>query len=161
MKKVFGLIVALAAVMIFSSCKTIDMSTNQVGWSNYTSLATKDYEVVGIIHMQAKETITTSFLSIQTTKKGQRITYSALMKKAEEMGADDVINVRVDRNTESSSTIFDWLFGSKKVYTYYATATAIKFKGTVQGYNCDGNEDILEKKPTKPTLNTLINPEEY
>ena len=104
MKKLFLVMVVLTSALILSACKTIDMSTNQVGWSNYSSIAAKDYDIVGIMHLESTETITTSFLSINTTKEGSRITYDELMRKAEEMGANDVINVRIDRKTESKSS---------------------------------------------------------
>ncbi len=161
MKKLFLVMMALTATLILSSCKSIDMSTNQVGWSNYSSLATKDYDIVGIIYLESTETIKTSFLCINTTKTGSRITYSDLMKKAEEMGANDVINVRVDRKTESKSSPLDFITGSNKTYKYLCTATAIRYKEPASSGSSEGNDKVLEKENKEPAVKTIFTSEEY
>lgn len=160
MKKLFLIILALSTALILSSCKSIDMSTNQVGWSNYSSLATKDYNVVGIVYLESTETVKTSFLSLTTTITGSRITYSDLMKKAEELGADDIINVRVDRNSDFTKTIIDFIVGSTKTYKYKATATAIKYTSAASDGSTAGNSGNLEK-PAPKNLKSILSPEEF
>ena len=160
MKKLFLIMMALTAVLILSSCKSIDMSTNQVGWSNYSSLATKDFDVVGIVYLESTETIKKSPLNLSTTIKGSRITYSDLMKKAEELGADDIINVRVDRNTDSTTTIIDFLIGSTRTYKYKATATAIKYTNAASDGSTAGNSGNLVK-PEETGLMSVFSKEEY
>ena len=42
-------VVALVVMMLVCSCSTTSLSTNQVGWSNYSQIVVKDYNVVGVV----------------------------------------------------------------------------------------------------------------
>lgn len=142
-------VVALVVMMLVCSCSTTSLSTNQVGWSNYSQIVVKDYNVVGVVTVESTETITRSPLGITTTVEGARVTYSDLIKKAVELGADDIINVRIDKIDNYKTTPFDFLFGSKKTYTYVATGTAIKYKDAQpKTYTSEGTVEVKSVGPT-------------
>ena len=133
MKKQFVLfMLVVALVMTFSSCSTTNLTTSQVGWSNYSDLVAKDFDVVGVVIVESTEISKTYPLMFTTTVEGSRPTYADLMKKAVEVGADDIINVRVDKTVKSKKTLIDFFIGSEDIYVYTATATAIKYKDVEQ-----------------------------
>jgi len=49
------------------------------------------------------------------------------MQEAARLEADDIINVRIDMNTNFSRSGFSWLTGWVKTYTYTGTALAIRY----------------------------------
>lgn len=128
MKRFAVVCFAVVALMVLAGCTTNDLSTAEVGWSNYSDIVAKDFEVVGIVTATAQEVHSKSPFWFSIKTEGGTVTYADLMQKAAAMGADDIINIRVDKREESSmSWIFDFIKGSKKTYTYTATATAIKY----------------------------------
>lgn len=157
-KNVFFSVVVLAIMMLVCSCSTTDLTTNQVGWSNYSDIVVKDYDVVGVVTVESTETIKVGFLSLTSEVTGSRVTYADLMKKAVEIGADDIINVRIDKKDNLKTTPFDFLLGSTKTYTYIATGTAIKYKDAQpKTYSSDSEGVKLnEVAPTENLLNKLF-----
>lgn len=142
-KQICFSVVVLAIMMLVCSCSTTDLATNQVGWSNYSDVIAKDFDVIGFVTLESTETVKVGFLSLSTEVSGSRVTYADLMKKAVELGADDIINVRVDKKDNFKTSPLDFLFGSTKTYTYIATGTAIKYKDAkadTQVSNSDGVE---------------------
>lgn len=129
MKKVLMVIAALAAVIAFSSCSTLEETTKNVsGESYYADLVVKDYETVGMVFVESTEEIKSGGLFGENYVKGSKVTYYDLMKKAQELGADDIINVRIDRKqTLKQEGIL--IFKKRTVtYNYYGSALAIKYK---------------------------------
>ena len=158
-KNVFFSVVVLAIMMLVCSCSTTDLTTNQVGWSNYSDIVVKDYDVVGIVTVESTETIKVGFLSLTKEVTGSRVTYADLMKKAAEMGADDVINVRIDKKNNFKTTPFDFLIGSTKTYTYVATGTAIKYKDAQPKTYASDSEGVEVKtvSPSGSPLDSILN----
>jgi len=73
------------------------------------------------------------FLGIANSHTGSEITYDLLIGEAKKLGADDIINVRIDRTDASLHGTFDWLFGYTEKYAYTANALAIKYTKAVAG----------------------------
>ena len=89
-----------------------------------------------------------------SSTKGKYITYSDLMKESRKLKADDVINVRIDKRLESTTTLIDFFKGCTKKYTYYATADAIVYKDAVsKATRSNGKTTTLE--PDDPVSNIL------
>ena len=129
MKKALFVIAALSAIMAFSSCSTLEETTKNVsGESYYADLVVKDYESVGMVFVESTEEIKSAGLFGENYVKGSKVTYYDLMKKAQELGADDIINVRIDRKQTLKQDGF--LFFKKRTvtYNYYGSALAIKYK---------------------------------
>jgi hypothetical protein len=131
MKKTIFLV--LAAVM-FAGCTTTDLTTNKVGWSNYVTVSVKDFETVGVISLESQEVFEAGPLGFEKSLKGSRIVWSDLMAEAIKLGADDVVNVRVETTDKNRRRIafFDWLLGYTYTYQYRATGLAIKYTDAVE-----------------------------
>ena len=132
-----GLAPTLLAAVLLASCTTTDLASNRTGWSDYATIATKDYAVVGIVRVVSEEVTQRGFLGVANSRKGSEITYDLLIAEAKRLGADDVINVRVDRTDASLHGTFDWLFGYTEKCTYTANALAIRYTKAVAGSRAD------------------------
>jgi hypothetical protein len=121
--------VALVAVVLVGACTTTNLGSNTTGWSDYAAIAIKDYTVVGIVRVTSEEIKKRSIFGIVDSHKGSQITYDMLIKEAKALGADDIINVRIDRIDESVHIpILEWLIGYTEKYSYVGNALAIKYK---------------------------------
>lgn len=130
MKKYLLMGVVLTGALFASGCQTTDFTTNTVGWSNYSVLGVKDFQAVGIVSVIRKEVIEYSALYIYSKHTGSQVTYASLMDEAKKINADDIINVRIDKQVEKATTPIDFIIGGKKTITYTGTAVAIKYTGT-------------------------------
>lgn len=130
MKKSLFVTALIAVVGLLAiSCSSTNLETNQVGWSSYTKITGKDFDAVKIVKVTSKETITTDPFYLNKKTEGSRVLYAQLMDEAAKAGADDIINVRIDRKLETSKRpIIQFFTGKYTVYTYTATAVAIKYK---------------------------------
>jgi uncharacterized protein YbjQ (UPF0145 family) len=120
----------MLATLLLIGCKTTEMAVNKTGWSDYASIVTKDFTTVGLIRVQSTEITKRGFLGFTHEHKGSTITYDALIAEARNLGADDIINVRIDRTDKSVHTIFDWLVGYTETVEYVGNALAIKYGAT-------------------------------
>lgn len=127
----------LFAVVLLCSCTTTNLTSNRTGWSDYATVAIKDYTVVGIVRVVSEEVTRRGFLGIAESHKGSQVTYDLLVGEARKIGADDIINVRIDRTDKSLHGIFDWLVGYTEKYAYTANALAIKYTQAVAGSFAD------------------------
>jgi uncharacterized protein YbjQ (UPF0145 family) len=127
--KIFVLVGAILVPALFGSCRSLDMSTSLVGWSDYAGIVVKDYEAVEIVIVKRSETFVYGPLGLSTTHTGSQITYEDLMQEAKRLGAHDVINVRIDRNETSETSLVSRLSGYERVINYTATALAIRYTG--------------------------------
>jgi hypothetical protein len=141
MKKAGIVLIALAAFAL-ASCSTTNVTTNRVGWSEYVDMAVKDFDSLGIISLKSQEIIEVSPLHVSTEHTGSRITYSELFAEAAKKGADDIVNVRIDVQTEQRTTPFDWLIGSKITYTYTGTALAVKYTTPIDRVESSNQKEI-------------------
>ena len=123
----------LFVVALACSCTSTNLASNRTGWSDYATVAIKDYTVVGIVRVTSEEITRRGFLGIAHSHKGSQVTYDLLVSEAKKIGADDIINVRIDRTDRSLHGIFDWLVGYTERYAYTANALAIKYTQAVAG----------------------------
>lgn len=141
MKKIFVIATfALVAGFFAVSCSSTNLETDQVGWSGYTSTVVKDYNAVGIVKASSTEKITKTFFNKNV--EGSRVLYAQLMDEAAKLGANDIINIRIDRKKEKSSS------SKTTVYTYTATAVAIKYKDYVAPIVDDEPVPVLGNEKT-------------
>jgi len=126
-------IVVLTAFVVFvclglaSACSffTPSVSTSSIDSTEYGSkgqvdqitLVEKDFIVVGMIFITSSETRVNGEII-----KGSPVTFEMLLKEAEKLGADDIVNLRIDT---TSRQIYSG--ESEEVTTYKATALAIKY----------------------------------
>jgi len=143
-KKLLIVIAALATLILVSGCSTFDLTTNKVGWSNYADISVKDFTVVGIISLDSQEVFTYGPMGFNKSYKGSRIVWSDLMAEAKKMGADDVINVRIEEQNQNYKRprIIEFFSGYTTTWKYKATALAIKYTTPVDRQK-SGREDNL------------------
>jgi uncharacterized protein YbjQ (UPF0145 family) len=127
----------LFAVALACSCTSTNLASNRTGWSDYATVAIKDYTVVGIVRVTSEEITRRGFLGIAHSHKGSQVTYDLLVSEAKKIGADDIINVRIDRTDKSLHGVFDWLVGYTERYAYTANALAIRYTQAVAGSLAD------------------------
>ena len=155
MNKLFYTIVLLASIL--SSCaylpRTSDYGYPNVGGYNNASIPVKDYETLGLIFVKSSEVI-----DGDGNHEGSKITYEMIMLEAQKLGADDVINIRVDIKQK-----VDYSKDRKPIrttYEYTANALAIKYttalvidnKGVVS-QDIGNRNSVLDKmaKPKPPS----------
>jgi hypothetical protein len=126
-----GAAAVLLAAALLSACSTTNLSSNRTGWSDYAAIAVKDYTVVAIVRVESEEIVQRGFLDIVNSHSGSQVTYDSLISEAKKLGADDIINVRIDRRDTTLHGVFDWLLGYTEKYAYTANALAIKYTQAV------------------------------
>ncbi len=127
MKKIIVILIVTFTIVL-TGCKSVDLSTNRTGWSDYSSIVVKDYEVIDHIFVESTQVKDVGLLQLITTVSGSDVTYNMLIKEAIALGADDIINVRIDKQVISNKSLLSLVFG---LYTdtikYTANALAIKY----------------------------------
>lgn len=110
-------------------------------FNNTIPVALKDFEVKGVVFAESKIV----FDNESGDGNGSEITFTQLMEEAVKLGADDIINVRIDKTefgTAEDSYKKDPVTGdekfAKRSYTsktviYKATAIAIKYTNAIIG----------------------------
>ena len=101
----------------------------------YTTL--RDFEIKGVIFVESKVTI-----DVNGERNGSEITNYMLMKEAQKLGGDDVVNIKIDEKEESevvdgydSKLKFLKRKYKKISYIYHATALAIKYTDAIMPNN--------------------------
>ncbi len=167
-KSICSFVVLAIAVCFFSGCATTQTPVvkkpkaeyqkdvikkyEQIKEGDYAKVAPyvlKDYVVKGIVFVESKVTI-----DVNGERTGSEITNFMLMKEAQKLGADDIINVRIDEKEESKvvdnydkdAKFIDREY-KKKSYIYQATALAIKYTNAICG----------DKIPTESKNETATN----
>jgi len=127
---VLGIGLAFSAL---TGCVTVDSVSgeNQGGFGQIVPAA-KDFEGKGLVFTEV------SFDIDDKGSRGDVFTYQALLKEAQKLGADAIVNVTIDIKREGSSTERR-LFGTKKTLgivsgkeTWYGSALAIKYTDTIK-----------------------------
>jgi len=117
---------ALIICFIFIGCHstpdtpdTPESQTKSTGNVANVSLETKDFITMGIIY------VTSTAKFDDDGKKmisGSKITYEMLIKEAQKLGAEDIVNLRIDEYSTEDKDDDDIT-----IVTYKATALAIKY----------------------------------
>lgn len=124
-----ALIVAAAVVIPLAGCGTVPTSAG----ANHENLGTfgqsviipgKDFETRGLVFIE------TVYQASGGTINGQIFTYQALLKEAQKLGADAIINVTIDRLQQRVPSD-EKNYALEKTYslqeTWYGSALAIKY----------------------------------
>jgi hypothetical protein len=143
----------LAFGFMVSGCTTIDsVSKENLGSFQNIIVPAKDFTSLGLVFTE------TSFDTDANGSRGDVFTYNALLKEAQKLGADTIVNVVIDVKKEGQNT---WLkfMGIKKDYgivtgkeTWYGSATAIKYSTSLK--NVDTT--VVSGTTTTTTKETYI-----
>ncbi len=155
-KSICSFAVLAIAVCFFSGCATMQAQSPTVkkAKAEYQKDATKnyvqivkgqyadivpytirDFVIKGIVFVESKVTI-----DVNGERTGSEITNFMLMKEAQKLGGDDVINIKIDEREESKvvdnydkdAKFIDREY-KKTTYIYQATALAIKYTNPIFG----------------------------
>jgi hypothetical protein len=108
-----GVLVVLAAV--FTGCATeLKTSYNGTTW-NIGVPAAKDVEILGIVRYEG----------VVENGNGEKVTYDALLREAEKLGGNGIVNIMIDVKREGLKLIA-FLINPKE--TWYGSALAIRYK---------------------------------
>jgi len=119
-------------VCVLTACTSNNYSANLTGASDYSTVAVKDFVSLGIVTVKSTEVHRSGPLGFTKSIEGSKITFANLMQEAAKLEADDIINVRIDINSNYIKGGFDWLTGWTRTYTYTGTALAIKYTEKVE-----------------------------
>jgi uncharacterized protein YbjQ (UPF0145 family) len=124
MKKIFGLLAVALIPFVMASCAVTQSAGGMVkGTVQNAMIVKKDYDPLGIVFASSEEKI-----DARGNRTGSKVTYEMIMREAQKLGADDIINYRVDVNRT-----VEYKLGAKAntTYEYTASALAIKYTETV------------------------------
>lgn len=130
-----------AAIMALCACtnlpnytkseKFVDIRGLTGGYGLIQGMPVKNYETKGLVFVTIN--IDSSYPTISNVDRS--IVADELLKKAQEIGADDIVNVRVYRKDirDISTVVTDGIENKtiKHKYEYHGSATAIKYTGTI------------------------------
>ena len=161
MKNLFGFIVILLA-LVFASCAsnpTVNYDYPHSGNVNNAAITVKDYETRGIVFVKSTEVIDSD-----GSRNGSGITYEMLMLEAQKLGADDIINIKIDVNKiqDGGGGSFGNILKTnvrRTTYNYTATALAIKYTESISasaGLNPHNDLNISDISVEKPQKKTTI-----
>jgi len=118
------------AALAVTGCGTLfQTGTKQTGDENsghfgeHTRTPVKDFVSLGLIFTETQLTT-----SSNGTSQGQTFTYQALLKEAQKLGADAIINVVIDKISQKSSNTIE----TTTIETWYGSALAIKYTETIR-----------------------------
>ena len=121
------IIAVLPALFALAGCVSVDYTASLAGKFDTAGAAVKNFIVIGTVSVEASETHSASPFGIVKKVEGAKITYNDLMIEAALMNADDIIDVRIDKNTNGKTTFIDWLKGWKRTFTYTGKAIAVQY----------------------------------
>jgi hypothetical protein len=154
-----GTLVVIAGVVFsFSGCslmQTVSQDMNYRNWGAFgeaTAIPVKDFESRGLIFTEVVFKVDSGNGKID----GNVFTYQELLKKAQALGADAVINVTIDKRVENVTIGLKTL----KQETWYGSALAIKYTNALtQGdvlqvntpriYSLSGSASTTVEAPVK------------
>ena len=173
-KGICSVMLLLFVIFFINGCTTVNyQQKNDVRkydkikhgkYNNVVCVPVKDFVVKGIVFVESKVTI-----DANGEKTGSEITNEMLMREAQKLGADDVINVKIDEieehkvidsyakenMTNGEKALKKGKFVKRKYkqynYIYKATGLAIKYTKAItkdQLYD-DVNRKITSKKEDK------------
>ena len=118
MKNIFILASCICNLFLIS-CATPRI-VKSFGEVSQVPLEKKDFIAMGVIYVQSSATLDVNGMVIN----GSKVTFEMLLKEAEKIGADDIVNLRVDEIVTPPSY---GSIGYASRVTYKATALAIKY----------------------------------
>lgn len=169
MKKTLLFVYSIVCLSLLSGCSMLSMERRDAKY-NYTKIqsgafndtvpvAVKDFEVKGVVFVESKVVYDME----SGEKNGSEITFTDLMREAVKLGADDIINVRIDKTEYGTAedkyrkdSIRDREVYAGRDYTsknvvYKATAIAIKYTKALETNFC------CNKNAEKPVIDKKIN----
>jgi hypothetical protein len=138
-------ILAVFAVLTVAGCatttKTTIEGTNDGNFGQNIRIPVKDFETLGLVFTENQVSVA------DDRSEGQVFTYQALLREAQALGADAIINVVIDKKILTS------VFPSGLITTWYGSALAIKYTATLTE---TGSETVTADGVTTTTTTTSV-----
>ena len=148
MRKYTAVLGLIFTIFFVTACgSNSDFTTNLVGASDYSTVAVKDFRSLGIITVRTQEIHYSGPFGRNKSVEGSKITFADLMQEAAKLEADDIINIRIDMNTNYTKRGAALFTGWTKIYTYTGTALAIKYTDKLDTETGDAQLSGLPKVP--------------
>jgi hypothetical protein len=113
------ILAAFAGLGLTGCATTTTEGVNNGNFGENVRTPVKDFETVGFVFTETRLAATDS------GSEGQIFTYQALLKEAEALGADAIINVVIDKKVQTST------FPGSRITTWYGSALAVKYTATL------------------------------
>jgi len=124
--------ITVLAAVIMTGCATIGKENN--GSFEEIKVPAKDFTSLGLVFTE----------NVIQNNKGKVFTYYELLKKAQELGADAIVNVTIDVQREGTKILNIYLNPKE---TWYGSATAIKYTpGTLTQVTTNNTESTSVTK---------------
>jgi len=144
----------LPTLLMLAACTTINLNAPVTGKVAVAGVAIKGYVVIGDVSASSTETHKISPFGFVRKVEGAKITYCDLMQEAARINADDIIDVRIDINTNGKTTFIDWLKGWERCFTYTGSALAVKYTN-FRDFNTANTEPVKEDPPEPKAIDFL------
>ncbi|MFP3042226.1 hypothetical protein LQZ19_10460 [Treponema primitia] len=139
----------LAVFAVFTGCITTK-GTNDGNFGEHIRTPVKDFQPVGLVFTETRLLTTDSILN----NEGQIFTYQGLLKKAQELGADAIINVAIDKRVQITRFPGTPIaVPDSRVITWYGSALAIKYTATLTE---TGSVTVTADGATTTTVTTSV-----
>ena len=113
----------LAALLCIAGCASEGVTVMNRGvFGEAAAIPVKDYQTLGMIFT------THVYPPNEQDKAADVFTYQALLKEAQKLGADAIINVAIDRRVQ---TMRKDMGGHYRLETWYGSALAVKYTNIV------------------------------
>jgi len=129
---VLGAVIAIACIaMFFNGCSTATQRSSQ-NWGVFGEVLVpiKDFETKGLVFTEISFTVTDN-----GKVNGKAFTYQELLKEAQKVGADAIVNVTIDRLVENVTESLGFSTRNYLKETWYGSALAIKYTGAITQSN--------------------------
>jgi hypothetical protein len=131
-----GFILGMLAVLLtfgFSAMGCASISGDNIGSFPSIAVPAKDFTSLGLVFTE----------NVVENKSGKVFTYNALLKEAQALGADAIVNVTIDVQREGTKILM-FSFGKE---TWYGSATAIKYtSGTLKDVTTNNTDSTTVTK---------------
>lgn len=141
-KVLWGMLaLALAFGLMLTGCATI--SKENKGTFSTINVPNKDFTSLGLVFTE----------NVVENNKGEVFTYYALLKEAQKLGGDGMVNVTIDVKREGKKF---GLFYLNPKETWYGSATAIKYTDSLSDTGTTTATDADGKSTTTTTTTTHL-----
>ena len=119
MCRIYSFCAYIILLLVLAGCTSVQYSEPLAGRYIRVTVPPKSFIIIGAVSARSTETHTVNWIIKKV--EGAKIGYTDLVLEAAKLGADDIVDVRIDVNIIKGTN------SNKDVYIYTGTALAIKY----------------------------------
>lgn len=132
---ILGTVIVITCAALFAvGCSTTEVASERSNqnWGSFGDVLVpvKDFESRGMVFTEVQFTVTSN-----GRINGKAFTYQELLKAAQKVGADAIVNVTIDRVVEGSAESSGFSSSSSIKETWYGSALAIRYTNALTNSN--------------------------